>query len=40
VYVTGDITDDDIARLNDERVKTGDDSEDTSRLTLPNATTA
>ena len=40
VYVTGDITADDIARLNDERVKTGGDEEDTSRLTLPNATVA
>ncbi len=40
VYVTGDITADDIARLNDERVKTGEDEEDTSRLTLPNATAA
>ena len=40
VYVTGDITAADIARLNEERVKPGEDDEDTSRLTLPNATTA
>ena len=40
VYVTGDITADDIARLNDERVKTSAEDEDTSRLTLPNAATA
>ena len=38
VYVTGDITDGDIARLNQQRVKTGEDEQDTSRLTLPNAT--
>ncbi|MFT3779702.1 MAG: amidophosphoribosyltransferase [Ottowia sp.] len=40
VYVTGDITDGDIARMNQQRVKTGEDDEDASRLTLPNATTA
>ena len=40
VYVTGDITAADIARLNEERVKPGEDDEDTSRLTLPNATPA
>ena len=40
VYVTGDITADDIARLNEERVKTSEGEEDTSRLTLPNATLA
>jgi amidophosphoribosyltransferase len=38
VYVTGDITDGDIARLNQQRVKTGEDEHDSSRLTLPNAT--
>jgi len=38
VYVTGDITDSDIARLNEQRLKTGEDDADTSRLTLPNAT--
>ena len=37
VYVTGDITDRDIARLNEQRLKTGEDDADTSRLTLPNA---
>ena len=40
VYVTGDITDGDIARMNQQRVKTGEDDEDASRLTLPNATPA
>ena len=40
VYVTGDITDGDIARLNEKRVKTGEDEQDNSRLTLPNATAA
>ena len=40
VYVTGDITAADIARLNEERVKPGEDDEATSRLTLPNATPA
>jgi amidophosphoribosyltransferase len=38
VYVTGDITEGDIARLNQGRVKTGEDDSDASRLTLPNAT--
>ena len=40
VYVTGDITDGDIDRLNQERVKTDEDGADASRLTLPNATEA
>ncbi|MFT4193438.1 amidophosphoribosyltransferase [Ottowia sp.] len=40
IYVTGDITDGDIARMNQQRVKTGEDDQDASRLTLPNATTA
>ena len=37
VYVTGDITDGDIARLNAQRVKPSGDDADTSRLALPNA---
>ncbi|MFV0680293.1 amidophosphoribosyltransferase [Ottowia sp.] len=40
VYVTGDISDSDIARMNDQRIKTGEDDEDTSRLNLPKATAA
>ena len=40
VYVTGDITDGDIDRMNQQRVKTGDDDMDTSRLALPNSTEA
>jgi amidophosphoribosyltransferase len=40
VYCTGDITDGDIARLNDRRVKSEEDDEDTSRLALPNAAAA
>ncbi len=36
VYVTGDITNDDIARLNANRVGGEDNLEDTSRLALPN----
>jgi len=36
VYVTGDITADDIARLNEDRVSGDDPQEDTSRLALPN----
>ncbi len=40
VYVTGDITDGDIARLSGERVQAAEDDADTSRLTLPNATEA
>ncbi len=37
VYVTGDITDGDIARLNENRVGGEEGDEDTSRLALPNA---
>lgn len=40
VYVTGDITDGDIDRMNQQRVKTADDDMDTSRLALPNSTEA
>ena len=40
VYVTGDITASDIARMNEHRVKGGEDDGDSSRLTLPNATVA
>ena len=36
VYVTGDITAGDIERLNEHRVGTQDNEEDTSRLALPN----
>ncbi len=36
VYVTGDITSDDIARLNANRVAGEENQEDTSRLALPN----
>jgi len=36
VYVTGDITSDDIARLNATRVGGEEVQEDTSRLALPN----
>jgi amidophosphoribosyltransferase len=39
VYVTGDITDGDIARLNEHRVGVEEGEEDTSRLALPNAET-
>ncbi len=38
IYVTGDITSDDIVRLNEKRVGTNESQDDTSRLTLPNAT--
>jgi amidophosphoribosyltransferase len=37
VYVTGDITEGDIARLNENRVGVEEGGEDTSRLALPNA---
>jgi amidophosphoribosyltransferase len=37
VYVTGDIFDGDIARLNEKRVNAQESDEDTSRLALPNA---
>ncbi|GLS13554.1 MULTISPECIES: amidophosphoribosyltransferase [Hydrogenophaga] len=40
VYVTGDITAEDIARLNQGRDQSGEDTEDTSRLALPNAEVA
>ncbi len=36
VYVTGDITSDDISRLNESRVGGEENQEDTSRLALPN----
>ncbi|WP_296511293.1 amidophosphoribosyltransferase [Rhodoferax sp.] len=36
VYVTGDISSDDIARLNENRVGVEEGQEDTSRLALPN----
>ena len=36
VYVTGDITSEDIARLNESRVNGQEGEEDTSRLALPN----
>jgi amidophosphoribosyltransferase len=36
VYVTGDITSDDIQRLNESRVGGDEGQEDTSRLALPN----
>jgi amidophosphoribosyltransferase len=36
VYVTGDIADSDIARLNEKRVQADEAGEDTSRLALPN----
>jgi len=37
VYVTGDVTVQDIARLNEQRVQTAEDDADASRLALPNA---
>jgi amidophosphoribosyltransferase len=37
VYVTGDVTSDSIAKLNENRVGTEETEEDTSRLALPNA---
>ena len=37
VYVTGDITDGDIDRMNQQRVKTDEREAEGSRLTLPNA---
>ena len=36
-YITGDVTMQDILRLNEQRVQTPDDSADASRLALPNA---
>ncbi|GHC80965.1 amidophosphoribosyltransferase [Pseudorhodoferax aquiterrae] len=40
VYVTGDISDGDIARLNERRVGGSEDDADSSRLALPNAEAA
>ena len=37
VYVTGDVTSDDVVRLNEKRVGTEEDDGATSRLTLPNS---
>ncbi len=37
VYVTGDVTSDDIVRLNEKRVGSEEGDTDTSRLALPNA---
>jgi len=37
VYVTGDVTSEDVQRLNQHRVQAGEDDADASRLTLPNA---
>ena len=37
VYVTGDVTSQDILRLNEQRVHTGEEDADASRLALPNA---
>ncbi|MFZ9511372.1 MAG: amidophosphoribosyltransferase, partial [Burkholderiaceae bacterium] len=39
VYVTGDISADDIARMNENRVGGDESDEDTSRLALPNTQT-
>jgi amidophosphoribosyltransferase len=36
VYVTGDISNDDVKRINENRVGTEENEEDTSRLALPN----
>jgi amidophosphoribosyltransferase len=36
VYVTGDITSDDIVRLNEKRRSGDENQDDTSRLALPN----
>ncbi|MEY2682892.1 MAG: amidophosphoribosyltransferase [Pseudomonadota bacterium] len=36
VYVTGDVTSDDVVRLNEKRVGTEEGEHDTSRLSLPN----
>ena len=41
VYVTGDVTPESIARMNEQRVDSDEDAqEDASRLALPNAETA
>jgi amidophosphoribosyltransferase len=37
VYVTGDVSADDIVRLNENRLKVEEGDEDNSRLALPNA---
>ena len=37
VYVTGDVTSQDILRLNEQRVHAGEEDADASRLALPNA---
>ena len=37
VYVTGDVSADDIARLNENRLKVEEGDADNSRLALPNA---
>jgi amidophosphoribosyltransferase len=37
IYVTGDITAEDIARLNENRVTAEENQDDTSRLALPNS---
>ena len=38
VYITGDISDDEVTALNEGRNRSGDEEEeDTSRLSLPNA---
>jgi amidophosphoribosyltransferase len=36
VYVTGDISNDDVKRINENRVGTQENEDDTSRLALPN----
>jgi len=38
VYVTGDVSADDIVRINGNRLKTEEGDDDNSRLALPNAT--
>jgi amidophosphoribosyltransferase len=41
VYITGDVTPESIARMNEQRVETDEDGDnDHSRLNLPNAQTA
>jgi len=37
IYITGDVTAEDISRLNQQRMGQEEDSEDNSRLALPNA---
>jgi amidophosphoribosyltransferase len=36
VYVTGDISNDEVKRINENRVSTQENEDDTSRLALPN----